>query len=101
MRAALSAQEVFVIAEKFFTSLSRKPFVLAKIINPKIPGSGCGSGFSPERTNQINSADRYKLAVFDSGLATLEGAITRKIYSLEAMAKIQSQINKTLCTSLC
>ena len=37
IKAALSAEKVFVIAEKFFASLSGQPFVLAKIIKPKIP----------------------------------------------------------------
>jgi hypothetical protein len=42
IKAALSAKKVFVIAEKFFTSLSGQPFVLAEIMKSENPGSGCG-----------------------------------------------------------
>jgi hypothetical protein len=45
MRAPLSAKEVFVIAKKFLASLFGQSFVLAKIIQPKIPDQDAARSF--------------------------------------------------------
>jgi hypothetical protein len=45
MSAALSAEKVFVIGEKFFAALFGQPFVLAKIISPKIPDQDAARSF--------------------------------------------------------
>jgi hypothetical protein len=42
---ALSAKKVFIIAEKFFASLFGQPFVLAEIMNPKIPDQDAARSF--------------------------------------------------------
>ena len=45
IRAALSAEEVFVIAKEFFASLFGQSFVLAKIIHPEIPDQDAARSF--------------------------------------------------------
>jgi hypothetical protein len=45
MGAALSTNKVFVIIEKFFASLLGQPFVLAEVINSKIPDQDAACSF--------------------------------------------------------